>query len=653
MFTARSPMLFACAIIAAVPLARAAGAPQIPPQEEGPQIVTTRLVDGKIEMRDAQSGVPLIMPRDIALHRPKPNSDSMIPTIELRTQPAGFDLVYRYHNNGNGPKRLGAMAIGVITLGDRVTYLDMEHDTKPMQADVRRPNDYKPRVYPRHLYSPVSVVYNSNYAIGVSFHYPVLEYKHDVRFELYSPGGSSSIGEGGRGWCVDVRAQTMGGEHPMDYITHEAKLVPGESRTYVISVRVAKNTDEWMRTLLPYRNYFRALYGMPRYERDPRPIQGVTVAGTWVLSQSNPYGFVRDDRRPDRLGWRPWADALAARSGDWRRIMIWAPSGVFRNNPELNFPFKFTSFWMEGASHNHNMGDAVTQLRRVPASGIDLGLWWGRSAQVMRQWEASSAEAFDPDNPDHVSRGFAELDIAVQSGATMIGLDAFAHGFSPNWKLYRWMQMMYDRHPNVPLKFCTEGRSVDFMHAMAPTWMEFYEWPGANPTVNTMRLVTTPFYLADFLNPGHETWAGLAFNRMEVALRRPVTPAEIRAEIEHAAEMGYVPVIFDERPVEASLVAAESWTETVPADLQPGAIASNSDDGGPAEDRGDSQQRRPAGPLRRGYTIIDGGKIYLTFSRRAFFVPSGARSFRQFVPLTMEEAQERVANSDYVDERRR
>ena len=66
-----------------------------------------------------------------------------------------------------------------------------------------------------------------------------------------------AAGEGGRGWAVRFQFATP----KQNLIKYEARLRPGESRTYTVAVRVAKSRDQWMRTLLPYRTYFRAQYG--------------------------------------------------------------------------------------------------------------------------------------------------------------------------------------------------------------------------------------------------------------------------------------------------------------------------------------------------------------------------------------------------------
>lgn len=585
-------ILGVCALAASL-LTGAAAAQQIPAAETGPTIVTAQMIDGQIEMRDASNNAPIILPRGVTPYKVRPGGDSLTPEIEFRAQPSGFDLVYTFNNAAAHRRRVGAMDIGVITLGRNITYRDFQIDGKPLAADTHRPNDYKAWTYPPYLYSPVALLQNNSYAVGVSLHYPALEYKHDVRFEMTSPGGSAAVGEGGRGWQVNIRFQNWGNEAPNTGIGREAWLNPGETRTYVVAVRVTKNPSEWIRTLAPYREYFTSLYEGVQYDRDPRPVVGYTISGSWLLSAQNPFGFAGATMRPDIHGWGPWAEEFKRQKDKWARVMLWAPSGVYRENQSLNFPFQFTTNWLRGGTR---MGDAVAQLSQVQHENVQLGLWWGRSAQVMRQWDTPNWEPMNPHNSEHRAAAFAELDLAVQAGARTIGLDAI-YTHTPVWDVHLWLRLMKDRHPGV--KFVTEGRTPDFLHALTPTWMEFYEEYTPGRSVSEVKRVSTAFYLADFLLPGHETWGGMSFNRLREALGRELTLAEIRAESQKAADLGYVPMVFDARPLGEGFDAQRTWEHTVPADLRLDSdLATESPSTGepssepPPSDSGPSPQKR-------------------------------------------------------------
>jgi hypothetical protein len=163
--------------------------------------------------------------------------------------------------------------------------------------------------------------------------------------------------------------------------------------------------------------------------------------------------------------------------------MLWAPSGLFRTNTGNNYPFLFMS-GMDNSALVAQTADLLKQ--RVTDNGIDLGFWWGRSTQVMREWDTPDWESLDPDNPDHVQRGFRELDLAVDRGAGTIGLDAFV--YMEPWDGYRWIQMMLERHPH--LKFVVEPSGADIHHVLAAIWVE------------GLHNVKTPPILQDFRLPG-------------------------------------------------------------------------------------------------------------------------------------------------------
>ncbi|TVQ32392.1 MAG: hypothetical protein EA376_05855 [Phycisphaeraceae bacterium] len=628
-----------CLVIATL-LCGVACAQQIPVLESGQAIVNTTVQQGKIEMRDASTGAPILMQRDRKLHVANPEHNTITPTIERRPQPTGFDLVYSYHNSSSTPKALGAVEVGVLTLGQQITYQDFRFDGKPAVGDTRQPRAYSAWTYPNRWYSPVFVMRNDDIAVGVSLQYPMLEYKHQVRTEMWSPGGGSSVGEGGRGWAVQFRFDNFGNENPGSRIRDESFLAPGERRTYVVSVRVTRNPEEWVRTLLPYRDYFRSLYGGVRYSRDPRPVLGVTVAGAWRASADNKFGFAGPNRfRPDLHGWKPWVDNIfnEIQNGP-ERLMLWAPSGVYHENRENNFPFQFTSNWMTSASEGAMLRNAPQQLRRFSQAGVELGLWWGRSSEYMDQWDTPHAERIEMDNSEHMDAVLRELDLAVQAGATVIGLDAVFK--SALWEVYERIEMMQERHPHV--RFVTEGRSADLFHTLAPTWFDLYVTARFDVDPADARQLTTPFYLADFLLPGHETWVGVMHTRLENALGREPTNQELVNDVENMLDMGYVPVLWRRSIFDPSWRAAKSWLNTVPNNL----LGMAGEGHQMAHITPDQQQlpqptartTRRAGPaVRQGGTVGQSGvemQIVELRPGRLIMIPSNGRIMKNFTPAT-------------------
>lgn len=545
--------------------AHRAAAQQIPPQETGTPIVTVTQVNGQIMMRDAANGAPIQMPRGPGLHSPRPHSDNVTPQIEVRTQPSGYDVVYTFTNEKSFARPMGAVNVGVLTLGQNVKTQDLRWESKTIDAVATRPNPIPAWCYPGYAYSPITVLRNGQYAVGVSLHYPILEYQHDVAIRTTSPTGSAGVGEGGRGWNIQFRLNNFGDDpRYQGSVINDKLLDPGQRRVYVVSVRVTKNPTEWVRTLLPYRAYFESLYGGVRYTRDARPVRGLSVAGEWMLSSSNTMGFTEPSSlRPDRFGWGPWANRIRALQGRAQRVMLWAPSGLFRNNTGLNYPFQFTSRWNDVPM----MNDAVTKLRTVPQAGIELGLWWGRSTQVMRSWDTNSVEWLNPDNPEHAQLALRELDLAVMAGTTVIGLDYFFAGEqTPSWKLYHWLERMKQHAPGV--KFVTEARNCDFMHTLAPTLFDFYPTLEEVQHGEQLMRITEPFYLADLLVPGHETWGALGFDRVRAVRGAAMSAAEQRSEMLRAAGSGYTIVAFNEEPLTDAHLAIETRNTTIPADIR-------------------------------------------------------------------------------------
>lgn len=558
----------------AVGLAVCAGAAwaDIPGREPGQPIVSVTYQDGQITMRDLD-GTPLIMPRGMPIWEPL-STGGLTPTIVFVEQPAGFDLVYQFRNNYSTPKPLGAININTITLGPTANAPDFRFSGQEREVEIANPPAWTHN-YPGLLYSPVAVLHNDRHAIGVSLQYPILEYEHDCSYALRTRGGRFAQGEGGQGWQVkwnlsSVQSGQLG-------LYDGAVLDPGESAEYVVSVRVTRNVQEWIRTLVPYRNYFQSMYGVgPQYPRQRDPVLINVTATVNNITLENPYGF--DFRRADRNGFRAQVEYLLGME-DYRRYMVWAPTGVYRSN--FNYPFQFTSRWAENPVLISSALDIRYGWPRLYIEGRELGLWWGNSGKFASCWNPSELPSFDPENPEHVEAALHELDMAIQAGARSIGLDSFSHKTIRLWDAYPWIQRLRARYPGV--KFVMEPKAMDIMHTICAGYFRGYELPDGNGPVDPkdVHALDSPHYLADFLVPGHETWAVLRWEMYPQFFGRPATIEEMQRDVYDAAEKGYVPFVgslFDiDRP---RAIASESWLYTVPADLRQEA-ANESSTGGP------------------------------------------------------------------------
>lgn len=534
---------------------------QIPPPEAGEPIVTVSQAGAEVELRDAHNGKMLLDRRGYVLHSwngPEP----LTPAIEVRPQPTGFDVVYRFTNSTTTPRGVGELALGILTLGQDVTYQDFRSTSKPVKIKTTTwtSTGYW---YPNDLYSPVAVLRNSAYAIGVSLQYPIMEYKHDAIVFISSPPGQYLNGEGGRGWSVTFG---LSGPHHAAPSHAGAVVPPGEERTYVVSVRVTKNPNEWIRTLVPYRNYFRSLYGSVTYPRDAAPWVALNVTDLSWISPSNPSGWAYQSRRPDLHGWGPWVNHVTQDLDQYKRVMIWAPTGLYDLNRDNNYPFQFATRWL---SHP-NVKTAIHPdigLPAIPRNGQVLGLWWGRALQVADAWNDAHLEPFNPDNPQHVSRALNELEVAVQSGATVIGLDSYDTSLTPLWKAVPWLTTMMQQAPGV--KFVTEPSTCDVLHRLAPTLVDNWVATSTAQSPDELYTIKNPNYLADFILPGHETWASMRWDAWPACFGYPAPAARKRQDVQQTAAFGYVPVLFGDVPFpNKTFRAARTWETTVPPDLR-------------------------------------------------------------------------------------
>ncbi|TVQ63406.1 MAG: hypothetical protein EA378_02115, partial [Phycisphaerales bacterium] len=466
--------------------------------------------------------------------------------VRFEHNPDGIDLVFTLRNNTAQPMPLGRLVFGGIRLGDRLDSFDFRRGLEEWTYNNQGRENHFPTAftYPNDAYSPVMVLGNDHHWLGFSLLYPLMEYNHPARLHMMTLSGP--FARSGRNWTLQITL--------MD------ELQPAEAREYAVAIRLAPRDDstdhDWLRTLTPYRTYFHDQFGPVQYERNTMPVRGVILAQNAQARDNNPYGYINNDLRSDIRGLKPTADHLQrfAEQG-WSRMMLWAPSGVFQHHQNLNFPFQFITPLLDRPA-------SARTLHELAAVGrdVDLGLWWGRSHQVMHGWDNGQFERLDPNNPTHLQAARAELSAARQINASTIGLDAFA--YMPPAEAYAWVRQMRQENPGV--LFVTEHSQADFLHTIAPTYIA-----GHNKF--------SPHVLADFLNPGHETWAGIRVDFVANRLGKArLNQQEILLELERVARLGFVPVSwFDLHPdsrltpaLLRRLEARPTWETSVPPDLQ-------------------------------------------------------------------------------------
>ncbi len=530
-----------------------ANAPQ--QQQYGYGTLNVELIDGLLCVRDPGAELDVIAPNLHPFWKGNP-AKSIEPMVETTMTDAGIDVRFTFHNHTNTPKELGHVAIGGIRFGEDIESRMIELEGKRTELSHNGSTYFGGGAYyPGRLYSPVAVVRDGDYTIGVSLQYELLEYQHHVFVRVESPGGQYT--HGGRNRQVLMKLNPSNS----DRYNPDGDLQPGETREYVMSVRVHKgDPNEWVRTLLPYREFFQQTYGGPRYERDPRPVAGLALANTRRLRYGNPRGFNRQQTRPDLHGWGPMTGVFQEFVDDgYDRLMVIVPSGLFRAARLNNFPFVFATGLRDGGP----MEDTLPQLAAFAGSGVELGMWWGNSAKVMQGWDTYEWERFDPTDPQHRAAAFAEMDAAIDVNTTCVGLDAMSQ--LPSWVSYPWIVDLQEKYPNV--RFVVEAMAEDVMHTLGPT----YVW-ATRPLGMEEHQANEPHFLADFLVPGHETWARVDAGVLKQWYNLPSTsPVPERIMLDHIAKTaakGYVPVVHGRCEVPKDLLAAESWLQTVPEDLR-------------------------------------------------------------------------------------
>ncbi|TVS07994.1 MAG: hypothetical protein EA423_02675 [Phycisphaerales bacterium] len=534
------------------------------------EVVDVAMVNGRPEVRDKDTGELLMEPcgpsffANISLPR-----DGLEASVEYILKPNGFDIVAEFFNPTNTTKSLKSMNLATLSLGRDIKIPDMRWGGRERSMSL---DNVQPIVelYPNDLYSPVAVLANDTHAVGLSVLYPVLEYKHDVSFAYRAAPGSQSGCSTGQGWVIYIHFSPITPNSTV--VANPATLDPGDSRSYRFTVRFTDKPDEWQRTLVPYRDFFAETYGPVKYERDPTPVIGYSIATSSAQNANNPDGWARG--RPDIHGFRELVTGMISENADQKRILVWAPTGLYQHGQ--NFPWQFTSRWLD-TPELRTAFDTRDGFPRVAQAGKQLGLWWGRTGRYIPVWNPDRSDVvdFDINNPVHRQDAFREMDLAVQAGATLIGLDAMT---LPLWETVQWLEILKQRYPGVT--FVLEPKQSDILNNIAPMYTIGYGNINNGPTPRERTNIRGPNYIADFINPGHEIWAALRWDQYWRERGQGASNAIKEEDARHAAANGFVPLLFDAVPRSETFNAAESWKFTVPADLRPDSGSGNNNTGG-------------------------------------------------------------------------
>ncbi|MDX9911779.1 MAG: hypothetical protein RBS39_08115 [Phycisphaerales bacterium] len=511
--------------------------------------VDASMFAGDLMIEDRTTGTPLVMRQLDPLYDHFPGAEALTARISMRPAPDGADVTLTLTNTASEPLRAGRVRIGLLNLGQSVLGPDPAHPERVIRGE-REKMDPIVRTYPIDAYMPALVLRGERYAAGVSIAYPVLEYEHDVSMEASSPNVGPK-GGGPRGYEIVLALSNMPDREPT--LANECIVPPGEKRSYTISIRFTDQPDDWMRTLLPYRTYFRSRYGGVAYQRDPRAVTIERLARSAAISSDNPRGWVLHPLlRPDRNGWSPLASELEKRR-NWDRVVL---EGVAGAPPAEQYtPFHFVTA-LESDPRLNMMLSPDSPMRRVP----ELGFVWLRSGSIFgRQGQCLS---IDPDVAGQQKHLGDEIGALQRAGASTIVLDEFDHRSSPLWKRIGWMQLISEQAPGVHM--VVRG-GCDLTHVLGAIAYDGLDRQASS--ADGLLPASTPFELADFLLPGHETWLEVDYDVHREKFNAVVSQSQVEADVARVASLGFVPAMYTSRPLRRAYAAHESWTSSVPASL--------------------------------------------------------------------------------------
>jgi hypothetical protein len=442
--------------------------------------------------------------------------------------------VVRFRNNG--PVRLGLsnLRYGPIALDAESKWWDFRETGR--QTAVNAAGTARCATYPGVLYSPVGVLETGVTVLGVSVLYPVLEARHDVRISLLTEGADSYIEVG-----LSNDARPAGPDFRHGSLVNLKELEPGAEYTLTLAVRRVSPGDQALDAISAYREFFVSRYVRNRPRPvDRSPIAGVLVCTTDHCSPTNPRGWADPLVRPDIHGYGELVIRILTKAARFNRVVLWAPSGVNCVNKSLNFPFNILSPLVAplGSPQPTDIRQAFSRFRL--ADGKAIGFWWGHSAEP-RAADDSDLVSLESSQPAAYALCRKELKLIAELQGRVVGLDAFTHGVVPVWNLVEHLRRMQTEFPE--LQFCTEGRACDVLHSLAPTCVDAYRASAETFEISDYKVVVGRFVLADYLQPDHETWCLMLFDRVPAVSR---TILDRQTETRRISGLGFVPVRFDD-----------------------------------------------------------------------------------------------------------
>jgi len=500
----------------------------------------------------------------------------------------GIDIEVVFTNDGPGgqdndeeesvEQRMGQTSLNMWTLGRVINAMRNRTWDKWPEFENYDGNVFNLAIYeyPGSKEFPLIAIRNKDYVCGVSVMWNI-----EGATGLFFQEGV--IGSDNRSWATSTNwyDSKIGG-------SSWYSLREGDSVTVTFSVRVKRSPrhEDWVTIAEPYKDYFWNKYGSyAEYCKDPRPISQELIATPENVTSTNTFGYSggRGYGGPSKNGWRAFiGHATDLNNANIQRFMMWTPSGIINYNPTYNFPFIMWSRFYDGnrtivdgiytGDRDYVVGE-VTDLGFVNEIPLmedlafnfpKVGYYWGRTTEPMAgDWDTLSKENMDFNNSTHLGLYNLELDyMANEMRCGAVGLDAYAFRNSSdndNWvtEEIALLDHTKERWPHVNL--LVEKTLPDFLHIKAGN---FYLMRDLDGHVNGYH------NLADYIIPGHESWAQyqvVPYRNVLDSFTFQTEDGQLLKTLRDVASYGFVPLAtasvedmtLDD--VESDAHAADTW----------------------------------------------------------------------------------------------
>jgi hypothetical protein len=476
--------------------------------------------DGRPSLRLVRDGAELVAPKRVPLYTDTPCEV----TVRAEATPEGVLLHYRITNPTDEPATIPVLQVGGITLpGEGAEIVEPWQTIRFVKSKKLTPHRY----YPGSIYSPVMGVRQGGTFVGTAAIYDLFGTMRSLRIEYDF--------DKKKGWtlCYHFNAKREGYRK----VPGDDVLEPGESLEATVSVGVAPGADpKWVTAFRAYRDHFKQTYGEPRYKRSVEPILAWPSSLASALSDENPRGFLhnsgfRKGKRMDEVGWK-FFEAFVEREAidkGFRRLMIWNPTGLYREHRSHSMTWEIGTAWTEAQRETKERFIEVCRRK-----DMSVGIWWGRATSVSGGFDSGHRHAFDPDNPDDWKATFAEIDPLYEMGVRMIGMDATSRGIRPRPDAWRpssrvlfeqWFPRMTKRYPEM--RWMVEPAANDYLHLWGSSFIYSDRCTG-------------PRHFAEYLNPEQET--NVVVKRSKIGRGKPRDA--MQKTIDKYIEWGYTPLVF-------------------------------------------------------------------------------------------------------------